>query len=410
MKQKRAILLVLDSLGIGNAPDAEKYGDKGANTLGNIAKYCLNERKTPLDIPNLAKLGMCKAYESNNGSKLANVKEQETIACYGFANEVSQGKDTPSGHWEIAGVPVPFDWEYYEDKENCFPQDLLDEIFAKNNLKGSLANRHASGTEVIETFGQEHIETGLPIFYTSVDSVFQIACDEKTFGLENLYNLCKSVRKILDERNLNVGRVIARPFIQDENGNFVRTGNRDDYAVLPPKDTLLDKVYNKGNQVHAIGKISSIYAHKGVSYKYKASGHEDICNKTLEAMKVAENGSFIMSNFVDFDMVYGHRRDVKGYANAIEEFDSKYLPKILENLQEGDLLCITADHGCDPTYEGISHTREAVPVIFFHKAMQNSVNFGKMDSFSSIAQTFADYLELESFETGVSVLSKLGLK
>ncbi len=402
---KRVVLLVLDSLGIGNAPDAESYGDKGANTLGNIAKYRLNQQQ-PLKIPNLVKLGMAKAYANNNNANLAGVAEANIVGAYGFANELSKGKDTPSGHWEIAGVPVPFDWEYYEDKENCFPLDLLEEIYQKNNLKGSLANRHASGTEVIETFGEEHIKTNIPIFYTSVDSVFQIAACEDTFGLENLYTLCKSVRKILDDRGLNVGRVIARPFIKDQNGNFVRTGNRDDYAVPPTSPTLLDKVFNKGNEVHAIGKISSIYAHSGVSYKYKASGHKNICEQTIKAMELAKPNSLIMANFVDFDMVYGHRRDVKGYANAIEEFDGEFLPQIINNLQEGDLLCITADHGCDPTYEGISHTREAVPVLFYKTSMQSEVNFGKMETFASIGQTLAEYLGIEKFDAGTSVLKQ----
>ncbi len=394
----RAIILLLDSFGIGGAPDAEQFGDSGANTLGHIAEQCAaglanreGLREGPLSLPNLTSLGLVQAARLATGITPSGMDDTiQPIGLYACATEVSQGKDTPSGHWEIAGVPVPFEWGYFPKGEETFPPELLEQIYEIGNHTGSLANRHASGTTIIAEFGEEHIRSGKPIFYTSADSVFQIAAHENYFGLGRLYDLCTGVRKLVDP--LNIGRVIARPFVGETPEDFQRTGNRRDYSVLPPEPTLLDRAVKDGRMVIAVGKISDIYAHQGISEMRKADGNEALFETTLTAMEDAGEGDMVFTNFVDFDMHYGHRRDVAGYAAALERFDER-LPEIARRLKRDDLVVITADHGCDPTWRGNDHTRERVPVLCFGSAV-SAGPAGIRDTFADIGESVAVHLGL----------------
>jgi phosphopentomutase len=389
MTSRRVILLVLDSFGIGAAPDAARFGDEGADTLGHIAAAFADK---PLHLRNLRRLGLGHAYRLAHGKFPAGWDGEILVTgSYAAAQPISTGKDTPSGHWEIAGVPVRFDWSYFPKKPDCFPQELLAEIFRRSGCKGSLGNCHASGTEILERLGAEHIRTGLPIFYTSADSVFQIACDEASFGLERLYELCQITRAVLDESDLQVGRVIARPFTGPPEGPFQRTGNRHDYAVPPPAPTLLQRVSEAGRDVIGIGKIADIYAHTGVTEEVRASGHDALWRETLAALNRCGDGGLVMTNFVDFDAVFGHRRDPIGYGRALEEFDAR-LPELLGGLRAGDLLCLTADHGNDPTWTGTDHTREQVPVLFHAQNLPAAQNLGIRPTFADIGQTLASYL------------------
>ncbi|MDZ7824646.1 MAG: phosphopentomutase [Ahrensia sp.] len=411
----RAFLLVMDSVGIGGANDAENFGDKGANTLGHILRACAagqadqqGLRVGPLKCPNLAALGFFNALDLASNDPLSKDHMPGILTGFwGASDEISKGKDTPSGHWEIAGVPVTFDWGYFERTIPAIPEPILSAIYAEAKIDGSLANCHASGTEVIADFGAEHIKTGLPIFYTSSDSVLQIAAHEEAFGLDRLYDVCAAARRILD--NYNIGRVIARPFIGDRPKNFVRTGNRRDYSVLPPEPTLLDRVRLAGQHVIAVGKISDIFAHQGISQSRKANGNAMIATETLRAMDDAQEGALVFSNFVDFDQLYGHRRDVAGYAAALEHFD-QLLPAFIEKLKPDDLLMITADHGCDPTWPGTDHTRERVPIIgCFGKRGQNpqATSIGVRRTFADIGETIADHLGLPSGPYGTSFLNDI---
>lgn len=405
---KRSIILVLDSFGIGATEDAADFGDVGSNTLGHIADACARgeadngERSGPLHLPNMTKLGLAKACEESSGTFPAGLDADiEITGAYGHAKELSSGKDTPSGHWEIAGVPVLFDWGYFTDHSNSFPQELLDSIVKRANLPGYLGNCHASGTQVLDDLGEEHMKTGKPIFYTSADSVFQIACHEETYGLDNLMELCQIVREELEE--YNIGRVIARPFIGAGKGQFERTGNRRDLSVEPPSATVLQKLVDeKGGDVVSIGKISDIYAGCGITKKVKATGIPALFEATLEQIKEAGDNTIVFTNFVDFDSAYGHRRDVAGYAAALEYFD-KRLPEILELLQEDDVLILTADHGCDPTWEGTDHTREHIPVLVTGPKVKAG-SLGRRETFADIGQSLAEYFGITDMEYGKSFL------
>lgn len=404
--KKRTIILMLDSLGIGACEDAEKFGDTGANTLGHIAEYCAagdadQGREGILKIPHLTQLGLAHACAGASGVFPEGLNAQiMPVAAYGYAKELSSGKDTPSGHWEMAGAPVLFDWGYFSDRENSFPQELLQALVEQADLPGYLGNCHASGTDILDRLGEEHMASGKPIFYTSADSVFQIACHEETFGLERLYDLCLLARRLLEP--YNIGRVIARPFVGDKAGSFKRTGNRHDYAVEPPIPTLLDRMKAAGGHVISIGKISDIYAGCGITEAYKATGLEELWDVTLEQVKQAPDQSIIFTNFVDFDSSYGHRRDVPGYAAALEYFDTR-LPELLTLLEPSDRVVITADHGCDPIWSGSDHTREHVPVIFYGDTVVPQ-NLGLRDTFADIGQTIAAYHELPALEYGVNCL------
>jgi phosphopentomutase len=319
---------------------------------------------------------------------------------YGSASEVSNGKDTPSGHWEIAGTPVSFDWGYFPNEGDAFSPELVEAICRDGNIPGILGNCHASGTDVIAKLGAEHIKTGKPICYTSSDSVFQIAAHERYFGLERLIELCQAVRVLLDP--LNIGRVIARPFVGETAATFERTGNRRDFSVLPPEPTLLDRLVAAGRNVHAIGKIGDIYAHQGVSRVIKANGNEALMQATLKTIDEAEDGDLVFTNFVDFDMLYGHRRDVAGYAAALEAFDLQ-LPEIHRKMRPGDIAVITADHGCDPTWRGTDHTRERVPIMVFGPGIR-SRSIGIRSTFADIGESVAGHLGIEPGKYGRSFM------
>jgi len=385
---RRVFWFILDSVGIGGAPDAGAFGDEGSDTLGHIAEWILNLEKRPLDLPNLERLGMGEAYRLVHGKLPAGWRDGDVDGYYSAATEISTGKDTPSGHWELAGVPATWDWGYFPDEEECFPRMLLEELYERCDLNGSLGHCHASGTEIIARLGGESVRTGKPIFYTSADSVFQIAAHEEAFGLERLYELCEVARELLMDDN--VGRVIARPFV-GESGAFSRTGNRKDYAVTPPRPTVLERLKGSGKQVYGVGKIGDIFAHVGMNRELKASGHARLWERTREAMNDAD---LVMTNFVDFDMLYGHRRDPKGYGLALEEWDEE-LGRFLSELKDGDLLVITADHGNDPTWRGTDHTRERVPVLIHGVGAGNG---GIRESFCDVGATIGDWLGVKMDE------------
>ena len=404
---KRVVILMLDSFGVGEAPDAADFGDVGADTLGDIAKACASGkaedgRSGPLKLPNLVKLGLGELYKQCNGEYAPNLEipVSEITGAYGYSKEVSKGKDTSSGHWEMAGVPVLFNWGYFKPDYPSFPDELIEEFIKEAKIPGVLGNKAASGTEILEELGEEHIKTGKPIVYTSADSVFQICAHEKHFGLDRLYEICKIARKLVDK--YNIARVIARPFEGETKETFKRTAGRHDYSVLPPAPTVLDRMKEAGGNVVSIGKISDIFAGQGITQAVKASGLPEIFDRTLEQVKTAGDRTIIFPNFVDFDMVFGHRRNVSGYAGALEYFDSR-LPELIKELKEGDLVFITADHGCDPTYEGTDHTREHVPVIMFGPGVKPRF-IGRRETYSDIGQTIADYFGLPPCESGTSFL------
>ncbi|WP_110655431.1 phosphopentomutase [Salinicola halimionae] len=398
----RAFLLVLDSFGIGNAPDAADFGDAGSDTLGHIARFRADAGR-PLELPNLARLGLYHAHRLSTGEPAAGVALPDTIdGAWACASEISSGKDTPSGHWEIAGVPALFEWGYFTDKENSFPPELLEALTEQADLPGLLGNCQASGMPILEALGEEHIRSGKPIVYTSADSVFQIAAHETHYGLERLYALCEIARELL--MPYNIGRVIARPFIGETPQTFERTGNRRDYAIEPPTPTVLQKLHDSDGTVLGVGKIGDIYAHCGVTKVIKAHGHDDLFDATLNAIADAGDQTLVMTNFVDFDTLYGHRRDPDGYASALEAFDRR-LPEVLAKLEPGDLLILTADHGNDPTWRGTDHTREQVPVLIAGDVLAPG-SYGRRDTYADIGQTLADHFGLDAMDHGRSLLKE----
>jgi phosphopentomutase len=402
----RAIVLVLDSLGIGETPDAAMFGDVGADTFGHIAEHCAAGladvgRSGPLSLPNLERIGLGLACQLATGRLPPGLSAAPALrAAYGAAREVSAGKDTPSGHWELAGVPVRQDWGYFPAPDNSFPPALLAGLVARAGLPGWLGNCHASGTTILDQLGVEHIASGKPIFYSSADSVFQIAAHETHFGLSRLYALCDIARAEVDR--YRIGRVIARPFLGEQPGAFRRTGNRRDYAVPPPAPTLLQKLTEAGGEVVAIGKIADIFAHRGISRTIKATGNEALWQATLEAVREAPDFSIVITNFVDFDQEYGHRRNVAGYARALESFDRR-LPELDPLLRPDDLVIVTADHGCDPTWPGSDHTREHVPVLVWGDKV-TSGSLGLRDSFADVGQSLARWFGLAPFVDGEAFL------
>lgn len=400
-KKGRVVILMMDSFGIGGAEDAARFGDAGANTLGHIAAA-----RGGLKVPNMAALGLLKAAEASTGLPVT-AGEQDNPAIlvpskYGFMKETSLGKDTSSGHWEMAGSPVQFEWGYFKPEYPSFPEELIKKICDEAGLPGILGNKAASGTAIIDELGEEHIQTGKPICYTSADSVFQIAAHEKYFGLDNLYKLCEIAFKHVAP--YNIARVIARPFEGEKKGEFKRTKNRHDYSVKPPLPTVLDAIKNAGGEVISVGKISDIYAKQGITKAVKASGLEELWNVTLEEAKNAPDFSLVFTNFVDFDMTWGHRRDVEGYAQGLEYFDTR-LPDLIAQMQAGDIAFITADHGCDPTYKGTDHTREHVPVIMFGPGVRPQY-IGARETYADLGQTIADYFKLPPLQFGNSFLEE----
>ncbi len=405
---KRVIILMMDSFGIGASADADTFGDSGADTFGHIAAQAAigyadqaGLRQGPLQIPNLAANGLYHAAASSTGIDYSTITQATPLAgAYGYAAEMSYGKDTPSGHWELAGLPVLFDWGSFS---TGFPPELIEAFIQRANLPGVLGLKHASGTTILEELGDEHIATGKPIVYTSADSVFQIAAHEQHFGLQRLYDCCLLARELVDD--YQIGRVIARPFIGSEPGDFKRTGNRRDYSTPPYQATLLDHLQAAGGEVIAIGKIADIYAHCGVTQVIKADGNMALFDATLSALEQAGTQSLIFTNFVDFDMLYGHRRNVAGYAAALEAFDQR-LPELKQRLRPGDLVLMTADHGCDPTWPGSDHTREHVPVLMFGPGVK-PVNLGQRQTMADMGQTIAEHLSLVPLNYGQSFLTAL---
>ncbi len=400
----RVFLIVMDSVGCGGAPDAALFDDEGANTLGHIIEQCdlgncndgrLGELKTP----NLDSLGLREVIKLANGQPILTEKTLIT-GCFGAATELSNGKDTPSGHWELAGVSVPWEWYNFNSKTNSFPLEIIDLVKSEVNVSGILGNCHASGTEIIERFGEEHIRTGMPICYTSADSVFQIAAHEDFFGLDELYTLCRAISPTLHK--MRVGRVIARPFLGSCSKDFVRTENRKDFAIHPPALTLCDYVQNANKTVCAIGKINDIFSGKGIDKVLKGRNDSDLMKQLFEQVSLAKNDSLIFANFVEFDSEYGHRRDVTGYAAALEWFDEK-LGLLLKRLSPDDLLVITADHGNDPTWPGTDHTRERVPVLISGKGN------GSLDliNFSDVGASIAEFMGVPYQGEGRSFFSDL---
>ena len=401
----RAFLVVMDSVGCGGAQDAEKFfngdvPDTGANTLAHIARECAagradEGRSGPLHMPNLAALGLGAAVKLASGDVAVGL-DAEPKGLWGAANEVSMGKDTPSGHWELAGVPVPWDWHYFPDSDEAFPAELVEKVKQAAGTDGILGNCHASGTAIIEEMGAEHMRTGWPICYTSADSVFQIAAHEETFGLKRLYALCETMAPILHD--MNVGRVIARPFVGTADTGFTRTTNRHDYAMAPPAPTLCNWVQDAGRRVYAIGKIGDIFSRSGID-EVRKGADVDLMQHLLDLADEAEDGSLTFANFVEFDSLFGHRRDVSGYARALEWFDA-CLPELLGKMRQGDLILFTADHGNDPTWVGGDHTRERVPVVGYGRG---ELPIG-LCGFVDVAASVAAHLGVPAHGTGKSFL------
>lgn len=403
----RVILCVLDSFGIGGAPDAADYGDAGANTLLHIAEACAagagdqaDLRQGRLHLPNLDALGLGAAGRASSGVLAPGLTAEPRGGRWGVGREVSKGKDTPSGHWEIAGVPVPFEWGYFPLTEPTFPPALTEALIREAGLPGILGNRHASGTTIIAELGEESIRTGKPICYTSIDSVFQIAAHETHFGLERLYEVCEVAFRLTAP--MMIGRVIARPFVGETAATFRRTGNRRDFAIAPPEPTLLDRAKAAGREVFAVGKISDVFAARGVTHKLKATGNMKLFDATLEAAGMAPDGALVFTNFVEFDESFGHRRNVPGYAAALEAFDAR-LPELIAVMRDDDLLVLTADHGNDPTWRGSDHTREQVPILCFSPTLSRG-EIGIRRTFADIGESCARWLGLAAGPHGQSFL------
>jgi phosphopentomutase len=404
----RALLIVLDSVGIGGAEDANAYGDAGADTLGHIAEACAagggdraGLRQGPLNLPHMAELGLGLACKASTGRMPPNLEPKGSPkGSWGYGVETSRGKDTPSGHWEIAGVPVDFDWGYFPDTVPSFPEELTSALIERAGLPGILGNKHASGTAIIDEFGAEHMRTGTPICYTSVDSVLQIAAHEETFGLQRLYDLCRIGRELCDD--YKIGRVIARPFVGSAEAGFKRTGNRKDFATPPPSDTILDILTKSGRSVVTVGKIGDIFAHRSTGREVKPNGNDACLSAAINAMKDLPDGGFVFANLVDFDSEYGHRRDIPGYASALEAFDRR-VPEIEASLRPGDLVIITADHGNDPSWRGTDHTREHIPILCFGPDIKAGT-VGKRSSFADIGASVLTHLGAPQSRKGKSWL------
>ncbi len=399
----RAFLVVMDSVGIGGAPDAGQFfngdtADTGANTVAHIAQACAegvaNEgRDGPLSLPHLDALGLGAATRLASGADTPGLTATPT-GIWGAAAEVSPGKDTPSGHWELAGLPVPWDWHYFPDETPAFPQDLMDEAARHAGTEGTLGNCHSSGMVILDQLGADHMRTGWPICYTSADSVFQIAAHEETFGLDRLLSLCQALAPTL--HRMKVGRVIARPFVGTVETGFTRTSNRRDYAITPPKPVLTNWVQDVGRRVYGVGKIGDIFLMQGID-ELRKGPDAALMGHLRDLVEEAEDGSLTFANFVEFDSLYGHRRDISGYARALEWFDGG-LGQILPLLRAEDMMILTADHGNDPSWTGTDHTREQVPVLV---AGRGSGEIGHV-AFADIAASVAAHLDVSAQGPGRS--------
>lgn len=382
----RVIIMVLDGFGIGEAPDAKKYGDEGSNTLAGIYN------NASLNIPNMQKLGLYNIDGVDVGEKT-----KKTIGAYGRAQEQADGKNSPVGHWEMSGYTKHPGFTTYP---NAFSKKLVDEFIEKTGVKGILCNEVGSGTEILKRFGEEHIRTGYPIIYTSADSVFQIAAHEDVIPVEKLYEICNITRKILDNPEYNIGTVIARPFIGDKAENFTRTYNRKDYESSTFGRTMLDVIYENNKDVIAIGKIEDLFSGRSITKAIHTSGNTDGIEKTINEIEQDTEG-LIFTNLVDTDMLYGHRNDIQGYARALEYFDSK-IPEIMNKLKDTDMLIVTADHGNDPSTPSTDHSREYIPILIYGKHIKENVNLGTRRTFADISATILDILNMQRLENGES--------
>ncbi|MBO5509140.1 MAG: phosphopentomutase [Lachnospiraceae bacterium] len=389
---RRVIWIVIDSVGAGMLPDADRYGDAGADTIGHIL-----DSFPDTDLPNMARLGL---YEID-GTSFKGKKSVHVEGCYGRSLEKSKGKDTTTGHWEMIGIYTKKPFPTYPDG---FPKEIIDEFIERTGCGGIYGNKVASGVPIIGEYGEKHMKTGYPIIYTSADSVFQIAASEEKVGLDKLYEMCHIARELLQGEHA-VGRVIARPFVRVRNaskdaamhevdikpiGGFERTANRRDFALEPDRNNILTHIKDAGKTVAAVGKISDIFANVGITDEIHTTGNSDGLSKTLDYMQTVQEG-LIFTNLVDFDMKFGHRRDTLGYRNALVEFDN-WLGENLYKLKEDDILIINSDHGCDPTYKGSDHTREYIPVLIYGKNLEKNVNLGTLSSFADIGKTVEDYI------------------
>lgn len=384
----RALLIVLDSVGVGALPDAVRYSDEGANTVGHIVE------KTNVELPNLCAMGLGHIASTHLQ------KDQKAVGGYGRMMEQSPGKDTTTGHWEMAGVKLEKPFPTFP---NGFPQKVIERFEEAIGTK-TLGNKVASGTVILDELGEEHLKTGYPIVYTSADSVFQIACNEEIIPLQRLYEMCQIARCQLTGEYA-VGRVIARPFVGQKSGGFTRTAGRRDYSLTPPRDTVLDILKKTGHDILGVGKIEDIFAHRGMTDSNHAAGNPACIEAMMHYLDKPFHGLCFV-NLVDFDMVYGHRRNVEGYAAALQAFDDA-LPSIIQKLNDGDFLMITADHGCDPTHHGTDHTREYVPILAHIKGKQTSVDLGTRETFADVAATIGEYFGLEERFGGTSFLPEL---
>ncbi len=388
---KRAIIIVLDGFGVGELPDCDKYGDKGSNTLKGIYE------NTNLQIVNMKKLGLYNIQDIGISEK-----EENPIGAYGKAKEQADGKNSPVGHWEISGY---INHPAFTTYPNAFPDKMVNEFIEKANLPGILCNEVGSGTEILKRFGEEHMKTGKPIIYTSADSVFQIAAHEDIIPVEKLYKICEIARKMLDNPEYNVGTVIARPFVGTNADNFTRTYNRKDYESQKFGRTMLDVIKENNKEVIAIGKITDLFTGRGITKSIHTQGNKDGIEKTIEEISKETEG-LIFTNLVDFDMLYGHRNDVEGYAKALEYFDTK-LPEIMQKMKNEDILIITADHGNDPSTPSTDHSREYTPILVYSKEMKRNVNLNIRNTFADIGETVLEYLDLPKLGVGNSFLEAI---
>lgn len=403
----RAFLVVLDSVGCGGAPDAASFGDAGADTVGHIAQACAEgkadragSRAGPLHVPNLDALGLGHACFVSTGNLPPNLSRAPPRGLATAAREISSGKDTPSGHWELAGAPFAGRLHVFPDTQPSLPPDVSAAIVASANIPGLLGDKHADGIGIIDEFGETHLKTGKPIVYTSVDSVVQFAAHEELFGLERLYDLCRTVRTLIDP--LGVGRIIARPFVGGSRATFRRTARRKDFPIPPPPGNLLDRAAEAGRSAVSLGKIGDIFGHRATGRELKAENNDGIVDLLLTALDTLDEGGLCVANLVDFDTEFGHRRDVAGYAAALEAFDRR-LPSILSRLRSDDLLVVTADHGNDPIAPGANHTRENVPVLCVGAGLSKTV-VPLRETFADVGQSIAAHLRLAAVASGRNFL------
>ena len=404
----RALILVLDSVGCGSAADSALFGDAGADTLGHIAQACAQGlctlsgvRQGPLHLPNLDAMGLGLLCEASTGHLPPGLtRVRQPLAQWGYAIETSKGKDTPSGHWEIAGAPADFAWGYFPQTQPCIPEGLTRALIAEGQLKGVLGNRHAAGVAIIDELGAEHMRSMKPIIYTSADSVLQIAAHEEVFGLQRLYDLCLIARRLCDP--MKIGRIIARPFIGTIEDGFKRTAHRKDYAMPATQGNVLDRAAEAGRGIISIGKIGDIFGHRNTGREIKGAHDMDLFDKTLAALDDLPDGGLLFANYVDLDTDYGHRRNVAGYAAGLERFDAR-LSGLVSRLKMGDLMILTADHGNDPTWIGTDHTREHVPILAYGLGIEPRA-LGGRKSFADIGASVARHLSLAPPIAGTSWL------